>query len=380
MIVETKHAYHFYLEDNEYLGMLTYSGQLSDFTARIINNIGEFKKKTRAESILLKKCISNLLDAYIAEQTRHKIDHPKRFKEKYVKELQKRYSKSCELTDTEPASPLQRIKHLSMKKVQLRTLFHAFLLSRKKSLLSSHGYAEKMRACKDKHKGQRCFIIGNGPSLNKVDLNMLKDEFTFGVNGIFYKTDEVGFKPSFYVVEDNHVVADNLNRINSYNCPYNFFPHIYKNTIKPNNNTIFLPTDTGFYRQYHPFYSKPRFSKKCDEVIYTGQSVTYINMQLAYYMGFETVYLIGMDFSYSLPKSTIINGINYTSQEDDPNHFHQDYFGKGKKWHDPKLDRVAMCYEYAKQIYEESGWKIYNATIGGKLEIFERVNFLDLFK
>ena len=126
MIVETKHAYHFYLEDNEYLGMLTYSGQLSDFTARIINNIGEFKKKTRAESILLKECISNLLDAYIAEQTRHKIDHPKRFKEKYVKELQKRYSKSCELTDTEPASPLQRIKPLSMKKVQLRTLFHAF--------------------------------------------------------------------------------------------------------------------------------------------------------------------------------------------------------------------------------------------------------------
>ena len=61
--------------------------------------------------------------------------------------------------------------------------------------------------------------------------------------------------------------------------------------------------------------------------------------------GFSEVYLIGMDFSYSLPESTEIEGCNYTSQEDDPNHFHPDYFGKGKKWHDPQLDRVLLNYQ-----------------------------------
>ncbi len=35
------------------------------------------------------------------------------------------------------------------------------------------------------HHGQRCFIIGNGPSLQRTDLTKLKDEFTFGMNRIY---------------------------------------------------------------------------------------------------------------------------------------------------------------------------------------------------
>ena len=61
------------------------------------------------------------------------------------------------------------------------------------------------------------------------------------------------------------------------------------------------------------------------------------------------------------------------------NHFHPSYFGKGKKWHDPKLDRVLMCYEKCKEEFENDGRKIYNATVGGKLELFERVEFTSLF-
>ncbi|NIQ14459.1 MAG: DUF115 domain-containing protein [Candidatus Dadabacteria bacterium] len=156
---------------------------------------------------------------------------------------------------------------------------------------------------------------------------------------------------------------------------------MYRNRyrIHPGSQTIFFPLDTGFYREHHPFYCKPRFSTNCDQVLYSGQTVTYVNMQLAYYMGFEKVYLIGMDFSYQVPKSTVVAGVNFTSQEDDPNHFHPEYFGKGKKWHDPKLDRVALCYQAAKKFYEENGRKIYNATVGGKLEIFERCEFEGLF-
>jgi len=232
---------------------------------------------------------------------------------------------------------------------------------------------------KDKYKGERCFVIGNGPSLNKCDLTLLKNEYTFGVNGIFYKTDEMGFRPTFYMVEDNHVLIDNLDRINQYKCKYKFFPANYKNIVIPDKNTIFIPMDSGFYREFHPYYCIPRFSKDISKEIYAGQSVTIMHLQLAYFLGFKEVYLIGMDFSYALPESTKIEGCNYTSQEDDPNHFHPDYFGKGKKWHDPKLDRVLMNYEKCKKEYEADGRKIYNATIGGKLEIFERVDYYSLF-
>lgn len=241
-------------------------------------------------------------------------------------------------------------------------------------------YQEELAALKDKFKGKRCFVIGNGPSLNKCDLSKLKDEYSFAVNGIFYKTDEVGYKPTFYMVEDNHVVTDNLKSINNYKCKYKFFPSNYKNIIVPDENTIFIPMDSGFYREHHPYFCEPRFSKDVPNEIFAGQSVTIMQLQMAYHLGFSEVFLIGMDFSYALPESTKVEGCNYTSQEDDVNHFHPDYFGKGKKWHDPKLERVLQNYEKCKEEFEADGRKIYNATVGGKLEVFERKDFNKFFK
>lgn len=245
--------------------------------------------------------------------------------------------------------------------------------------LSPQEYQSKLRSLKDTYRGERCFVLGNGPSLNKCDLGLLQQEYSFAVNGIFYKTQEMGYRPNFYMVEDNHVVADNLSEINDYKCPHKFFPAHYKGLIDPDDATIFIPADLGFYREFHPYYCVPRFSKDISSAIFTGQSVTIMQLQLAYHLGFKEVYLIGMDFSYDLPKSTIVDGVNYTSQEDDVNHFHPNYFGKGKKWHDPKLDRVLMCYEKCKAEFEADDRKIYNATVGGKLELFERVEYDQLF-
>jgi len=245
---------------------------------------------------------------------------------------------------------------------------------------SSKEYSQILDSLKDKYKGKRCFIIGNGPSLNKCDLSLLNKEYSFAVNGIFYKTKEMGYRPNFYMVEDNHVVYDNLKKINSYKCEYKFFPNSYKEIIVPDETTIFMPTDFGFYREHHPFFCKPRFSKDVSKEIFTGQSVTIMQLQLAYHLGFTEVYLIGMDFSYALPPSTVVEGVNYTSTEDDVNHFHPDYFGKGKKWHDPKLDRVLQNYEKCKEEFEADGRRIYNATVGGKLELFERKDYTELFK
>ena len=78
-------------------------------------------------------------------------------------------------------------------------------------------------------KGKRVFIVGNGPSLNKHDLSLLKDEYSIAVNGIFYKTKSEGYKPTFYVVEDRHVMQDNLKEIDDYDVDYKFFLLIIKN-------------------------------------------------------------------------------------------------------------------------------------------------------
>ena len=55
---------------------------------------------------------------------------------------------------------------------------------------------------RDRHKGERAFVIGNGPSLNRCDLKLLKKEVTFGVNSIFLNYENMGFHPTYYLVED----------------------------------------------------------------------------------------------------------------------------------------------------------------------------------
>lgn len=238
---------------------------------------------------------------------------------------------------------------------------------------------EELASFYNAYKGKRCFIIGNGPSLNKHDLSLLKDEYTFGVNSFYYKTRETGFTPFFYVVEDSSVMKENIEEIRRYDAPFKFFPTNYKSLHPKQPNTFFFRMNRGFYEKSSPNYVVPRFSTDASDILYCGQSVTYINLQLAYFMGFEEVYLIGMDFSYVIPESHARKGDVLLSDSDDPNHFHKDYFGKGKTWKDPKLDRVAMNYRMAKLVFESTGRRVFNATIGGNLEVFERVDYAGIF-
>ncbi len=235
-----------------------------------------------------------------------------------------------------------------------------------------------LRMFKDCHAGDRCFILGNGPSLSTTDLSPLADEVTFGANGIFYMTWECGFTPTYYVVEDNHVFEDNLPRVTSVEAAARFFPSRYQPIVEPGPTTHFLPTDWSFYWGGSEWYERPRFSHDVSSVIYVGQSVTFLSLQLASYMGFREIYLIGVDFDYQIPPDATVEGLTVVSVADDPNHFHPDYFGKGKKWHLPKLENVGESLECAREAIEEVGSFVYNATLGGKLEIFPRVDYWEL--
>lgn len=237
----------------------------------------------------------------------------------------------------------------------------------------------KLESLKDMYAGKRCFIVGNGPSLNETDLGLLANEYTFGVNNIFFMTEKNGFRPSFYVCEGRHILNDNRDKVRDYKCDIRFFPTYFRDQIPVSENNFFFYSDMGFYREWHPLYSTSRFSYDCSNVVYQGQTVTYINLQFAYYLGFTEVYLIGVDFNYIVPETASVNGKIIISNEADVNHFHKDYFGKGKKWTQPQLEKQLVSFAHANSVYFEAGRKIYNATKGGRLELFERVNYDSLF-
>jgi len=272
-----------------------------------------------------------------------------------------------------------------MKKI-LKTAFEALY---QKDIISTQFIEEPakifankrslVRGLKNKYAGKRCFILGNGPSLSRHDLSLLKDEFTFGVNSIFLMTDRNGFKPNFYVVEDGHVINNNLERINEYDAEYTFLPSANRLDFLGNKDAIFLNFNRGFYEPLSPSFECPRFSLRPDKVVYCGQSVTIVNLQLAFYMGFSEVYMIGMDFSYNIPDSATVNGKDVVSDVAGSNHFSDEYMPAGQTWHDPKLDNILKSYEFCRFIYEKNDRKIINASYGGKLEAFPRCNYEDLF-
>lgn len=235
---------------------------------------------------------------------------------------------------------------------------------------------KKLIRFKDVHAGKRAFIIGNGPSLNKCDMRLLKNEFTFGVNAIFLNYEKMGFYPTYYVVEDVFVAEDRAQEINQFKGSQKFFGHYLDYCIQDQPDVIWLNVRMN-YRDY-PNY--PHFSQNAARMIWVGGTVSYICLQLAYFMGFSEVYLIGFDHSYKIPSDVTMEGTNILSKSDDPNHFHPDYFGKGYRWHDPNVERMEKALCRARVEYQNAGRKIFNATVRGNLEVFERVDYGSLFK
>lgn len=217
--------------------------------------------------------------------------------------------------------------------------------------------------------------MGGGPSLKSVDPRLLLREDTFGVNAIYLIQDWLGFLPKFYVVEDNLVVEDRGKEIAAMRGPAKFYDARYNRQIPPDANTRNFRM-FGLFDGYPAF---PRFSHNAAKGIWWGGTVTYMCMQLAWYMEYDPVYLIGMDHNYVKPGTTKASGLVWTSQGEDPNHFHPDYFGRGKRWHDPQIPRMEAGFRKARLEYEKAGRRVFNATHGGKLEIFPRVSFEGLF-
>ena len=240
-------------------------------------------------------------------------------------------------------------------------------------------YKEKLLELREKFKHHdRAFIIGNGPSLNETDLELLNNEVTFGVNGIFLKSQDTGWKPTFYVVEDHLVAEDRQDSINKYKGPIKLFPINLAYCLNEDSDTIFF--------DHRPRVSYPDgydFSTDASVCTYTGCTVTYTCMQLAYFLGFKDIYLIGVDASYSIPEDVKVDQEYKTDtldmESDDVNHFHPDYFGKGYRWHDPQVNKMKEAYREARRVCNETDVNMINATLGGQLEVFPRVNYYSLF-
>ena len=227
-------------------------------------------------------------------------------------------------------------------------------------------FVGQLQKYKDKHKGEKCFVIGNGPSLSIEDLEKLhRLQFpNFGVNLIYKMYPDTIWRPTYYVITEYNIYRTYYDEIANLQHDNMFVKNFYnKKETSYLENVSYYP---GYARR--SYYEEQKFTSEISKVVYSGYSVTFDALQLAVYMGFKEIYLIGLDFSY----------LNDPGQKG--NHVYDNKAEERRKVAGRAyLDATIMAFETARRYAEDSGIKIYNATRGGNLEVFERKNLDEVF-
>lgn len=237
-------------------------------------------------------------------------------------------------------------------------------------------YGRKLAKYKDIHKGERCFVIGNGPSLTTEDLQILYDNHvvTFGTNRVFHIFDKTQWRPTYYVSEDPIILESIQDKVAEVPCNARFLPI----NLRWENN-IQVPNATWFYQDYWSELKETcGLSLDVAKGIRCKGTVTISCIQLAIYMGFSEIYLLGVDHNYSRYTDSSGNVVEDPTVKD---YFSDAYDTDFKSVIGRNLDATTLSYLSVEELSRKIGtFKVYNATRGGKLEVYQRVNFETLFQ
>lgn len=238
-------------------------------------------------------------------------------------------------------------------------------------------FPDTIRTLKGIHEGERCFVIGNGPSLKAEDLGKIKGEYSFAANRIYLMYEKTEWRPTYFMCQDHQLIRSIVDYyktcrekvIIGYHALYN-----YKIDVP---GAYYYLDDS---RDSNRIAQQIEFSDQADKVLYDGGSVSYAALQMAVYMGFKKIYLLGMDhdFSRTLDKNRrIIKHDNVKEDYFDKRYIeaYKQFEKKGKIFAVPDKQLMDLAFEATKKYCDAHNIKVYNVTRGGKLEVFERVDF-----
>jgi hypothetical protein len=237
---------------------------------------------------------------------------------------------------------------------------------------------------KNKHMGRRCFVIGNGPSLNKQDLSLLSNEITIVMN-YFYKHPIVEkWQPNYYCLADpgdfdgskaSENIYQNLRqKIHS----SKFLVPVYAKNVMENQKL--LPVDQTYYAAFRGTLSNGlNYNIDLTESIPGVQSTSQLAIMWSLYMGCSPIYLIGLDHDWLgyrgmdkhfYAEKTIENSLEAHNGDLGPMRYQK------------KLECVFLLWNGYKNLSaytSQEGIKIINLTNGGFLDVFERMNYESIF-
>jgi hypothetical protein len=199
-----------------------------------------------------------------------------------------------------------------------------------------------------------------------MDLSFLRHECVIGMNKIYLGFRKFRFYPKYYVAVNAKVIEQAASEIKQLNCVKFIGDRCGQSIVKEDALT------------YHVNTTLPpsRFCGDITKGLHEGWTVTYAALQIAYFLGFHDVVIIGLDHRYRY------NGNPNESKKmegPDPNHFCEDYFGYGQKWDNPDLRNSEESFQIARAEYESDGRCIVDATVDGACTVFDKVDYRQLF-
>lgn len=244
---------------------------------------------------------------------------------------------------------------------------------------------------KDMHKGKRCFILGNGPSLKEQDLSCLKGEILFTVNQFFRMDGAKELKPSYHFWADpfffnnNGCMTDDMLR--AMECAaesaITFFESTAYEYVTSHHMDKRIPC--SFFKCGLALFDNSDISVDFSEWVSGAATVVQYAVEMAIYMGFSEIYLLGCDMTgilsviQSKEKKAVEGTYSYQIDE------------KERK----RIDALSACvsmesqfvgwgnmfagYRFLRQYCEERGILLANATKGGVLDNLPRVRLEELF-
>lgn len=218
---------------------------------------------------------------------------------------------------------------------------------------------------RNSQKGEHGHIIGTGPSLNHTDFSKVNDGPTIGLNRIYLGLDRLGFAPDF-------LICVNLNMLSQSAGDISAFPSqvIASWASRRDFKKIGTSQDIIFARTT----ADQSFQKNLTETLPVGATVTFSALQLAYWLGWSQVTLLGIDHHYDLEKHERIRNPHETIERNqaDTNHFDAKYIPIGQAWQLPDLTASEESYRAARIAYEADNRLVEDGTVDGRLAVFEK--------
>jgi hypothetical protein len=271
--------------------------------------------------------------------------------------------KACQLI---MISRLKRLLYYRQLLAGVRSLVHQSP-TQKEFLLWYARHGAWIPKFRNKYRGEDCFLLANGPSLNAVDFERINNYHLIGLNKIYLLFERAKLDLTFHVAINSLVIEQSWQQFAGLRCP-SFLSHRPASTlVEDEGNVHYVLTEQSWM---------PRFSTVVDSPLWEGSTVTYAALQLAFFMGFRRVFIVGMDHRFN------VQGPANSEQKligADSNHFDGRYFSDSQ-WHLPDLEGSEMAYLIARFAFQKQRRAIYDATYGGACTVFDKLSLEQAFE